>query len=109
MKKYIVLYYAPISAKNQINVDPNKSGESMEKWMAWAKKCGDALIDLGSPLGNTQKIMQAGSEASDSQVVGYSILQAETMEDAKALMEGHPHLWMDTCRIELHESLPMPQ
>jgi len=41
--------------------------------------------------------------------MGYSILQAENMDEAKELLQGHPHLdWNAACEIEVHESLPMP-
>ena len=43
------------------------------------------------------------------QVVGYSILQAENIDDAKALLDGHPHLaWDGACEIEVHEVMPLP-
>jgi hypothetical protein len=81
----------------------------MEPWMLWAKKCGDGLIDLGAPLGNAMKVTQSGSSPGDSSVVGYSLLQAESADAAKALLDGHPHLaWNAGCEIELHECLPLP-
>ena len=60
--------------------------------MAWAAKCGDGLVDLGTPLGGGQKLSKSGSSPSDKSVIGYSILQAEDIEGAKALLAGHPHL-----------------
>ncbi len=92
---------------------PNASPEDMEKgmeaWMAWAAKCGDGLVDMGSPLNGGQTVSKSGSSPSDRNVVGYSILQAEDMQGAQALLEGHPHLdWADGCEIEVHESMPMP-
>ena len=39
---------------------------------------------------------------------GYSILQAENIEAAKKLLEGHPHLmWMPGCSVEVAEMVPM--
>ncbi len=76
--------------------------------MAWAKKCGDSLVEFGTPLVDGQKVIKSGSSPSDRDVTGYSILQADSMDDAKALVEGHPHLgWADGCEIEIHESKPM--
>jgi hypothetical protein len=55
-------------------------------------------------------LSESGSSPSESNVVGYSILQAENMEAAKEMLKGHPHLgWADGCSIEVHESLPMPE
>ena len=76
----------------------------------WAKKCGDKLIDMGSPLTHDQQLSPGGkSKRSGSDIVGYSILQAETMDDAKLLLQGHPHLsWNANCSIEVHETMPPP-
>jgi hypothetical protein len=111
MKKFIVIYRAPASALETMKeISPEDSKKGMEQWMAWAKKCGDGLVDLGSPLGNGRVLSESGSSPSESNVVGYSILQAENMEAAKEMLKGHPHLgWADGCSIEVHESLPMPE
>lgn len=53
---------------------------------------------MGTPLGGGQKLTLSGSSPSDKDVVGYSFLQAEDMEEAKALLAGHPHLeWTGGC------------
>lgn len=66
--------------------------------------------DLGSPLINGQQLSPDGtSKGSNKNIVGYSVLQAENMEDAKTLLKGHPHLgWNAECAIEVHETMPLP-
>jgi len=111
MKKFIVIYHAPAEAVAQMaNASPEEMAKGMEPWMAWAAKCGDQLVDLGSPLMGGQKVLPDGtSQNSDREVTGYSVLMAENMEGAKALIEGHPHLaWTGGCEIEIHESMPLP-
>jgi len=111
MKKFIVLYHAPAELMKQSeNTTPEEQAKGMEGWMQWAKKCGDKLVDLGAPLANGQQINPDGkSKNSDKNVVGYSILQADSIEDAKKLLIGHPHLgWDAACSIEVHETMPLP-
>jgi hypothetical protein len=111
MKKFIVLYHAPVDAVRQTSgASPEEQAKGMEMWMQWAKKCGDKLIDLGSPLMNGQQLMPGGkSRNSNSDIVGYSILQAENMDEAKSLLQGHPHFgWNADCSIEVHETMPLP-
>lgn len=111
MKKFIVLYTASQGAtwRKMKGASPEDMKSGMESWMAWAKRCGDGLVDMGAPLGNGQKITKSGSMPSDKGVMGYSILQAENMEAAKALLEGHPHIeWAEGCEIEVYESMPLP-
>jgi hypothetical protein len=111
MKKFIVLYHAPAELMQSVGEKtPEEAKESMKPWMEWAQKCGSGLVDLGAPLGNGQTVTTSGSNPSDKQVVGYSVLQAESMEAAQAMLQGHPHLaWSGSCSIEVHEALPMPQ
>lgn len=110
MKKYIVIYHASASAMEQTkDMNPEDMKAGMEAWMAWGKGCGDGLVDFGAPLGGGQKVGESGSSPSDKGVMGYSILQAEDMEGAQALLKGHPHLgWAAGCEIEVHESMPLP-
>ena len=111
MKKFIVLYTASQDAQQQTaNMKPEDQAKGMEMWMQWAAGCGDKLIDLGAPLMNGQQLNSDGkSTGSKLNIAGYSILEAENMEDAKALMKNHPHLgWNADCTIEVHETMPLP-
>ena len=111
MKKFIVIYYAPAELmEGMSNATPEEMQKGMEAWMAWAAKCGDGLVDLGTPLANGSSVTPAGSSASSKDVTGYSILQAESMEAAQQMLQGHPHLgWGAGCEIEVYESMPLPQ
>ncbi len=110
MTKYVVLYHMPASAMDDVpEQSPEDMQKAMEPWMKWAADCGDALVDLGTPLGNGQAISQGGSTPSNKDVAGYSILEAESMDAAKALLQGHPHItWNEACSIEVHEAMPLP-
>ncbi len=111
MKKFIVTYLAPRneSWKTQES-SPEEREESMKAWMAWAEKCSGNLVDFGAPLGNGITLRPGGkTSASESEILGYSILQADSMELALGLLKDHPHLdWNAACEIELHEALPAP-
>jgi len=67
------------------------------------------LVDLGSPLTGGQKLSPSASTNSNLNIAGYSILQAGNMEEAKKLLQGHPHLgWNAACTIEVYETMPIP-
>ena len=111
MKKFIVIYHAPADAMEQTaNASPEEQAKGMEGWMQWAQKCGDKLVDMGTPLSNGQQLSPDGqSTPSNKDVAGYSVLQAGSMEEAKELLKGHPHLaWNADCSIEVHEAMPLP-
>ena len=111
MKRYMVIYHAPADAMAQsANATEEEMKAGMEPWMAWAAKCGDQLIDMGTPLAGGQKLHSDGSsQASEKEVCGYSVLEANDMDEAKSLLQGHPHLaWTEGCEIEIHESMSLP-
>ena len=111
MKKYIVIYHAPTEAMQpNENATEEDMKKGMEQWMVWAEKCGDKLVDMGTPLAGGIRLSPGGSSsASDKNAVGYSILSAANMDEAQSLMDNHPHLnWAAGCEIEIHESQPLP-
>jgi len=110
MKKFIVLYHAPkAAAEKMAGSTPEEMQEGMKPWMEWKEKCGEGMVDMGTPLGNARKMTKTDHGPSDSTVVGYSVLQAEDWDGVQKMVEGHPHLnWVDGCEIEVHECLPLP-
>ena len=109
MSKFVVLYYAPAEAVAAMaNATPEEMQKGMEPWMAWSAKCGDKLVDMGSPLMGGQRITTSGSGDSPSEVTGYSILEAADMAEAKSLLDGHPHLgWAPGTAIEVYEGMAL--
>ena len=79
----------------------------MESWMAWVQRCGDGLVEM-APLGGGQRITASGSSQSEMGIITYTVLQAENMEAAQALLAGHPHLGIPGCEIEVYETMALP-
>ncbi len=107
MKKFMILYMAPVSAESQMNVSPEEMKKGMEPWIVWYKKCGKAIIDMGTPLGMGVCIDKKGTAKSQSHVTGYTIVQAKDIEVAKAMVVDHPHLMMPKASIEVLEMMTM--
>ena len=107
--KFVVLYHAPSSANEQIaKATPEQMKAGMDGWMTWAKKAGNAVVDLGMPLGNGKKLDASGENDSAATITGYSILQANSAEVVTELLKSHPHLRMQGFSIEVFEGLSMP-
>lgn len=105
MSRFIVLYCAPESATEQMaSMTPEQMQEGMAPWMAWMEKCGAALVDGGAPFGARLTMSPEGSGPNRRDITGYSILEAEDMAAAEALLAGHPHFGFGPgCEIEVHE------
>lgn len=110
MTKYLVLYRSTVSATEQMaTLTPEQGKAEMDAWMHWAQRAGSAIVDLGSPLGVARQFTSATAMApGDSQVGGYSILQAADANALQALLAGHPHFRAPGATIETFEVLPMP-
>jgi hypothetical protein len=101
--KYLVLYRAKMTAREQMaQGTPEQAQAGMEAWTAWAERAGDAVVDLGSPLG----VVEPAGDSADP-IGGYSIFQAESPEALASVLEGHPHLAMGGT-VETLEFLSMP-
>jgi YCII-related domain len=109
MKKFVVLYFAPQSAQAQMaESSPEAAQEGMKAWMAWAERAGEGIVDLGTPLGTGKDVNATGSSEAKTGLGGYTILQAEDLAGAEALLDGHPHLMMPGASIQVYESLDIP-
>jgi hypothetical protein len=109
MKKFLVLYTAPISAREQIaRATPEQAKAGMEAWMTWARKAGEAIIDLGAPLGNGRTVAQHSVKDAAGNISGYSLLQADSLEAVTKLLQEHPHSRMPDFAIQVLECLAMP-
>jgi hypothetical protein len=75
--------------------------------MKWADEHKDSIVDLGKPLGKTKRVDQSGVSDSRNDVGGYSIVQAESHEEAAKLFEGHTHLTIPGATIEVMECMQM--
>jgi hypothetical protein len=66
--------------------------QAMADFGAWVGKVGDALTDPGAPLGPPMTVSAGGARpgAADGPVGGYSLLRAEDMDSAVALVRDHP-------------------
>jgi hypothetical protein len=104
--KYLLLYRSSVAAGEQMGASPEQAQEGMELWMQWAGKASGALVDLGSPLA---AVATVGNGDGGQPIGGFSILEAESVEAVKELLDGHPHFHSPgDPSIEILEFLPIP-
>jgi hypothetical protein len=81
-------------------------GASHEGWMTWFSKLGDALVDQGSPMVPHGIVMHDDGSTTESAVSlnGYSVIRANSKNDALDLIKDHPYLRLGTdYTIEIFE------
>jgi hypothetical protein len=74
------------------------------------QKVGDALVDIGAPMANGRSVVDNGTSGTPTQLNGYSIIQAENIDEALKLVENHPFLSDKTgsFSVEVFELMPLP-
>jgi hypothetical protein len=68
--------------------------QMMSAFAAWAASVGDKMVDPGSPLGPSRVVTAAGdtSGKATGEVSGYTVINADSLDDAVKAVRGHPFL-----------------
>src|SRR6202030_2714493 len=90
MSKFLFLYRGP--APPMEDFTPEQTAEQMQAWGAWMGKLGSALADAGAPFGARTTVSDNVSSPAASDQNGYSIVEADSLEAARAFTDGHPFL-----------------
>ena len=104
MARFILLYKGP--ATPQADITPEVGAQFMQAWEAWMGKVGGALVDGGAPFtGSSTAVVADGSTRSASDLTGYTIVEAQDIDAAKALVGGNPFLEDGSAKfaVEIYE------
>lgn len=107
MSKYLLLYRGPATPMDQFT--PEQSAETAQAWGAWIGRVGTRMVDAGAPFGERAAVGDDGSTPAASDQNGYSIVEADDVDAASTLLEGHPFLSEGKGRfsVEIFELTPM--
>jgi hypothetical protein len=109
MKKFLVLYRAPLASFDQMKkATPEQQKAGIAAWTAWGTKASKSIVDMGAPLGQALKVTPADASATRTDLGGYSILQGESREALAETLKGHPHFMTPDGFIEIVEIMAMP-
>ena len=91
MANYLLLYSGGSMPETQA-----EQAAVMQAWTAWFTKLGSALVDGGNPTTGKAKTIASDGTVSDapagSTASGYSIIKADSLDDAAKLASGCPVL-----------------
>ena len=107
MGKYLYLYRGPATPMEEFT--PEQSAEQMKAWGDWMGRAGSAVVDGGAPFGARTAVADDGSTGTPSDQNGYTVVQADSLEDACKLLDQHPFLSEGKGRfsVEVFELVPM--
>lgn len=100
MPKFLLVYHGGSGTAD---------GSSMDAWMKWFQSIQSAVVDGGAPVARAWTLSKDGTDegvGSSTSVGGYSVLTADSMQQASELAQGCPHL-ASGGTIQLCELAPM--
>ena len=73
---------------------PEAQQQMLAAFHAWAASAGDHMLDPGAPLGPTVAVTSDGvtDGAASGPIGGYTLLRAESLDEAVGVVKGHPFL-----------------
>jgi uncharacterized protein YciI len=68
--------------------------QAVASFGAWVGRVGDALVDPGAPLGPARTVSDGAvrTGSADGPTTGYSVLEADNLDAAVALVQDHPFI-----------------
>jgi hypothetical protein len=107
MNKYLFLYRGPQSGSAPPSPDEMKA--MFAAWDAWKSKFKTSILDMGDGLKPTGKVLRGGAVTdgphveSKEVIGGYSLVQAESYEQALTVARACPMAQMPGAYIEVRE------
>ncbi len=77
---------------------------AMAAWGAWFGRLGDAIVDPGNPFGESTSV--GGDGSAGSALTGYSVIKADSLDAAAALVDGCPVLGQGGS-VDVYEAIPI--
>jgi hypothetical protein len=88
MTKFLITYEGAM----EMPTTPEAGEQMMSAFMAWAGEVGYHMVDPGSPLGASRAVTSEGDTEERSAIGGYTIVSADTLDEAVGLVRSHPFL-----------------
>ena len=102
MGKYVLAYTGGSTPEA-----PADQEAVMKEWIDWFGTLGSSVVDGGNPFGASTAVRPGGETgATTSGLTGYSILEADDLDQAAKLAGGCPVL-SSGGSVEVFEAMPM--
>ncbi|HJX07550.1 MAG TPA: hypothetical protein VJ736_05705 [Actinomycetota bacterium] len=86
MSRFLITYHG-----SGMPDDPAMMEQAKAAFGSWVAGAGDAIVDPGAPVQMVTQV--AADSAMDAvQIGGYSIIQADSADDATSVLSSHPYV-----------------
>ena len=103
MAKFMLVYRGGDIART-----PEEKQKSMDAWMGWFGTLGAAVVDPGSPFGESQQVSPGGrvTEGAETELSGYTIVEAASITEATDMATACPVVH-NHGYVEVYEVVPV--
>ena len=114
MKNYLAVFTGKPEAMQNWQKLPEperqrKEAAGKQAWQKWADDHASAIVQMGGPLSRTKLVSKNGVSDIRNNLGAFTIVKANTQEDAAQLFVGHPHFTIfPGDGVEVMEVLPIP-
>ena len=112
MPKFMAIYTGSATPEQRAaaQADTATMQKGAAAWGKWMQDHASAIVDTGGPLGKTKQVDMSGVADTSNEMAAYTIVQAESHEEAARMFENHPHFAIFPGKaVEIMECLPIPQ
>ena len=103
MPKYIFIYREP-QVVDMSTIPEEEIAKIMEAWGEWLGTMGKKVVDEGDAFKQSGKrVSKDGVKDADNLTSGYTIIEADSFDEALAFAKKHPGL-KDGSKIEIYEA-----
>ena len=108
MAKFMMVYKG--EATDMSTMTEAEVSAVMAAWGVWIQNVGPALVDVGTPFGPGVSVVDNGSTGTAVSLSGYSIVEADDLDRARALVSNHPFLsgGQGNFAVDVYELMPVP-
>jgi hypothetical protein len=102
MANYVLLYHGGGRPET-----PEENDRVMQAWGGWMGKLGTNLVDGGNPTSESRSVDGSGnvSATGGDPVTGYSIIKADSLDDAIAIAKDCPiFLGPNPAKVDVYET-----
>lgn len=89
------------------NATSEQEKEMREQWTTWMEAHQANIVEEGTPVGKNKRVGKNGIQDMRNDVTGYTIVEAETHDDAAKMFEDNPMLVTPTAYIDVLEYVDM--
>jgi hypothetical protein len=108
MKQFLAIYTGS-PGMTPASMSEEAIQQGMAAWGKWMMDHADSVVVEGGPLGKTKSVGKGGVSDIRNSLTGYTVIRAESHEEAAKLFEGHPHFTIFPGEaVEVMEIMPIP-